>query len=115
MTTLNEKQLALIAPYFAGKAHARAIFDACVAGMKLDPFIDWEGDVLRFRRWYPCVRILPADDALVLELDLYGPREHPRLTPLGAQWNALRLSSLEEVDDEAIAFLDEAMAIGNMK
>jgi hypothetical protein len=115
MATLNEKQLAQIAPYFEGKGLARAIFDACVAAMRLDPYIDWEGEVLRFRGWYPCVRVRPEDDALVLELDLYHPRKHPRLTSLGGQWSSLRLSSVDEVDEEAIAFLDEAMDIGNMK
>ena len=106
-----------VVAYFSGKAKARAIFDACLAAMHMDPFWEWTDEgLMRLRRWYPCIEVYPEDDGLRLHLDLYGHRQHPRLRAVeGSQWNELWLESPDDVDEQVKAWLCEALDIGNLK
>lgn len=106
-----------VSEYFAGYAKARAIFDACLAAMHMEPFWEWTDEgLLRLRRWYPCIEIHPEPEGLRLHLDLYGMREHPRLTGIESnQWNRLWLTAPDDVDDQVRAWLCEALDIGNLK
>ena len=83
----------------------------------MDPWLEWsDAGVLRAKRWYPCIEFYPEEDGLRLHLDLYGFREHPRLSSVeGNQWNALRLTDGSQIDVEVAAWICEALDVGNMK